>query len=153
MHIGYDKTKPYRSCFVTKLQKYKVLLQGVTKLLQFGKIKEISNLWNAFLADSADFCYKKKTYEWESYAFEINKINQSKYIDNIEFFYYNLTKKKTSLCLFTLQRIRRQDDIWTNKQKYIIDQLYHKTGWWGNLFGKNLRHSWCIYRQHSQNMQ
>ena len=46
----------------------------------------------------------------ESYAFKINEINWSKYIDNIEFFYYNLKKKKTCVCLFTLQRIRRRPD-------------------------------------------
>ena len=33
-------------------------------------------------------------YEGESYAFKINKINWSKYIDNIEFFQYNLKKER-----------------------------------------------------------
>ena len=42
-------------------------------------------------------------YEGESYAFKINKINQSKYIDNIDFFNYNFKKKQTHVCLFTLQ--------------------------------------------------
>ena len=44
-----------------------------------------------------DFGYRKNsiqtTYERESYAFKINKINRSKYIDNIEFFDYNLKRR------------------------------------------------------------
>ena len=35
------------------------LAVDVTKLSQFDKIKEISNLVNAILADSVDFGYKK----------------------------------------------------------------------------------------------
>ena len=71
-----------------------------------GDLLEFSDLANAILADSGDFSYKKNatqtTYVGESYAFKIDKINRSKYIDNIEFFDHNL-KKKTCLCLFTLQ--------------------------------------------------
>ena len=69
----------------------------VTKLSQFDKIKEISDLANAILANGVDFGYRKNsiqtTYERESYAFKINKINRSKYIDNIEFFDYNLKRR------------------------------------------------------------
>ena len=38
-------------------------------------------------------CYTNK-YQGSSYAFKINKINCRKYIDNIEFFYNNLKKKR-----------------------------------------------------------
>ena len=59
------------SCYVD-------LAVDVAKLLQFDKIKKISDLANVILADGVDFGYKKSaiqtTYEGESYAFEINKI-------------------------------------------------------------------------------
>ena len=35
----------------------------------------------------------QSTYEGESYASKINKINRSKYMDNFEFFDYNLKKE------------------------------------------------------------
>ena len=38
-------------------------------------------------------CHANK-YEGETYTFKINKINRSKYIDNIEFFYINLKKRR-----------------------------------------------------------
>ena len=69
-----------------------------TKLPQFGKIKEISDLANAILADGVDFGYKKNgvqlTFDNKTCYFRINKINQSSYIENIEFFEYNLKKKR-----------------------------------------------------------
>ena len=50
------------------------------------------------MADGIDFGYKKSAiqtrHERESYAFKIHKINQSKYIENIEFFDFNLKKKR-----------------------------------------------------------
>ena len=96
------------------MSRYVDFIVGVTKLLQFDKIKEVSDLSNAILADGVGFGYKKMLYKRhmkESYAFKkINEINWSKYIGNIEFFYYNLKKKKTCVCLFTLQRIRRRPD-------------------------------------------
>ena len=107
------KNKDY---YITSMSYYVDLAVDVAKLSQFDKIKKISDLANAILADGVDFGYKKNaiqtTYEGESYAFEINKINWSKYIGSVEFFYYNLKKKKISLCLFTLQRVaRRWDEI------------------------------------------
>ena len=63
------------SCYVD-------LTMDVTKLPQSDKIKEISDLANAILADGVDFVYKKNavetTYGGESYTFKINKINRSK---------------------------------------------------------------------------
>ena len=60
------------SCYVD-------LAVDVTKLSQFDKIKEISDLANAILANGVDFGYRKNsiqtTYERESYVFKINKIN------------------------------------------------------------------------------
>ena len=79
------------SCYVD-------LAVDVAKLSQFDKIKKVSDLANVILADGVDFGYKKNaiqtTYEGESYAFEINKINWSKYIGSVEFFYYNLKKRR-----------------------------------------------------------
>ena len=73
------------SCYVD-------LTVDVSKLHQSDKIKELSDLANAILADGVDSGYEKNaiqtTYEGETYTFKINKINQSKYIDNIEFFLY-----------------------------------------------------------------
>ena len=58
---------------------YVDLTIGVTKLTPSDKIKEISDLTNAILADSVDFGYKnyaiQTAYEGESYMFKINKIN------------------------------------------------------------------------------
>ena len=77
---------------------YVNLTVDVKKLPQFDKIKEASDLENAILADAVDFDYKttlyKTRYEEASYVFKFNKINRSKYIDNIEFFNYNLKKKR-----------------------------------------------------------
>ena len=78
------------SCYVD-------LTADVTKLPQFVKIKDISDLANAILADGVDFGYKKNvvqlTFENKTYYFRINKINRSSYIENIEFFNHNLKKK------------------------------------------------------------
>ena len=107
------KKKGKKDYYITSMSCYVDLAVDVTKLSQFDKIKEISDLANAILANGVDFGYRKNsiqtTYERESYAFKISKINRSKYIDNIEFFDYNL-KKKTCLCLFTLQRVTRRCD-------------------------------------------
>ena len=77
---------------------YVDLAVDVSKLSKFDKIKKMSDLANAIVADGVNFGYKKNaiqiTYEGESYAFKINKINQSKYIDNIEFFNYNLKRRR-----------------------------------------------------------
>ena len=82
--VIFKKNKDY---YITSMSCYVDLTVDVTKLPQFDKIKNISDLANAILAD---FGYKKnatqRRYEGESYAFKINKINRSKYIDNIEFF-------------------------------------------------------------------
>ena len=80
-------------------------------LCLFDKIKEISDLANATLADGVDFGYKKNmvqlTFDNKTYYFRIYKINQSSYFENIECFDYNLKKKKTRLYLFSIQRISR----------------------------------------------
>ena len=80
-------------------------------LCLFDKIKEIWDLANATLADGVDFGYKKNmvqlTFDNKTYYFRIYNINRSSYIENIEFFDYNLKKKKTRLYLFTIQRISR----------------------------------------------
>ena len=92
------------SCYVD-------LTNDVTKLLQFDKIKEISGLANAILADGVDFGYKKNveqlTFDNKTYYFRISKINRSSYNEKIEFFDYNLKKKKARSCLFPIQRISR----------------------------------------------
>ena len=76
---------------------YDDLVVDITKLLQFDKIKKISGLANAILADGLNFDYKKNTiqttYEGESYAIK-NKINRSKYIYKIEFFNYIFEKRR-----------------------------------------------------------
>ena len=70
----------------------------VTKLPQFDKIKEISDLANAILADGEDFGYKKNavqlTFDNKTYYFRMDKINRSSYIENIEFSNYNSKKKR-----------------------------------------------------------
>ena len=77
---------------------YVDLAIDVTKLPQFDKIKEMSDWANAILADGVDFGYKKNviylTFDNKTYYFRINKINQSSCIKNIEFFNYNLKKKR-----------------------------------------------------------
>ena len=79
------------SCYVD-------LAVDVTKLPQVDKIKEISDLANAILADGVGFGYKKNavqlTFDNKTYYFRINKINRSSYNENIEFFDYNLKKKR-----------------------------------------------------------
>ena len=79
------------SCYVD-------LAVDVTKLPQVDKIKEISDLANAILADGVGFGYKKNavqlTFDNKTYYFRINKINRSSYIENIEFSNYNLKKKR-----------------------------------------------------------
>ena len=78
------------SCYVD-------LTADVTKLPQFVKIKDISDLANAILADGVDFGYKKNvvqlTFDNKTYYFRIDRINRNSYIENIEFLNYNLKKK------------------------------------------------------------
>ena len=84
--------------YITSMSYYIHLTVDDTKLPQFGKIKEISDLANAILADGVDFGYKKNvvqlTFDNKTYYFRINKINRSSYIENIEFSNYNLKKKR-----------------------------------------------------------
>ena len=60
------KNKDY---YITSMSRYVDFIVGVTKLLQFDKIKEVSDLSNAILADGVGFGYKKNaiqtTYEGE----------------------------------------------------------------------------------------
>ena len=85
--------------------RYVNLTVDVTKLPQFDKIKEISDLVNTILADDVDFGYKKNviqlTFDNKTYYFRVNKIKRSSYIEKIEFFGYNLKKKK-GLFMFIL---------------------------------------------------
>ena len=66
------------------------------------------------MAGGVDFGYKKNViqtrYKGESYAFKINQIKRSKYIDNIEFFYYNL-KKKRLVYVYSLYKELKGDRI------------------------------------------
>ena len=48
-----------KSYYITSISCYVDLTTDVTKLPQFHKIKEISDLANAILADGVDFDYKK----------------------------------------------------------------------------------------------
>ena len=80
---------------------YVNLTADVTKLPQFDKIKEILDLVNAILADDVDFRYKKNVIQLKTYYFRVNKIRRSSYIEKIEFFGYNLKKKK-GLFMFIL---------------------------------------------------
>ena len=70
------------SCYVD-------LTVDVTKLPQFDKIKDISDLANAILVDGVDFGYKKNvvqlTFDNKTYYFRIDRINRNSYIENIEF--------------------------------------------------------------------
>ena len=79
------------SCYVN-------LTNDVTKLPQFDKIKNISDLANAILANGVDFGYKKNveqlTFDNKTYYFRISKINRSSYNEKIEFFDYNLKKNR-----------------------------------------------------------
>ena len=77
---------------------YVDLTVDVTKLPQFNKIKDTSDLANAILANGVDFGYKKNavqlTFDNKNYYFRINKINCSSDIEKIDFFDYNLKKKR-----------------------------------------------------------
>ena len=68
---------------------YLDLTVDVTKLPQFDKIKDISDLANAILVDGVDFGYKKNvvqlTFDNKTYYFRIDRINRNSYIENIEF--------------------------------------------------------------------
>ena len=93
--VIFKNNKDY---YITNMSCYIDLTVDVTKLPQFDKIKEISDLSNAILANGVDFGYKKNavqlTFGNKTYYFRINKINRSSYIENIEFFNYNLKKKR-----------------------------------------------------------
>ena len=84
--------------FITSMSCYVDLTIDVIQLPQFDKIKKISDLANAIWANSVVFGYKKNavqlTFDNKTYYFKINKINRSSYIKNIEFFDYNLKKKR-----------------------------------------------------------
>ena len=90
--------KKIKTIYITSMLCYVDLAIDVTKLPQFDKIKEMSDWANAVLADGVDFGYKKNviylTFDNKTYYFRINKINQSSCIKNIEFFNYNLKKKR-----------------------------------------------------------
>lgn len=74
------------------------LAVDVNKLPQFDKIKEIYDLSNAILAGGGNFGYKEQavqlSFDGRTYYFKNNKINRSNYIENIEFFEYNLKKRR-----------------------------------------------------------
>ena len=93
--VIFKNNKDY---YITNMSCYIDLTVDVTKLPQFDKIKEISDLSNAILANGVDFGYKKNavqlTFGNKTYYFRINKINRSSYIENIEFSNYNLKKKR-----------------------------------------------------------
>ena len=92
--VIFKNNKDY---YITNISCYTDLTVDVTKLPQFDKIKEISDLSNAILANGVDFGCKKNavqlTFGNKTYYFRINKINRSSYIENIEFFDHNLKKK------------------------------------------------------------
>ena len=92
--VIFKNNKDY---YITNISCYIDLTVDVTKLPQFDKIKEISDLSNAILANGVDFGCKKNavqlTFGNKTYYFRINKINRSSYIENIEFFDHNLKKK------------------------------------------------------------
>ena len=93
--VIFKNNKDY---YITNMSCYIDLTVDVTKLPQFDKIKEISDLSNAILANGVDFGYKKNavqlTFGNKTYYSRINKINRSSYIENIEFFDYSLKKKR-----------------------------------------------------------
>ena len=93
--VIFKNNKDY---YITNISCYIDLTVDVTKLPQFDKIKEISDLSNAILANGVDFGCKKNavqlTFGNKTYYFRINKINRSSYIENIEFSNYNLKKKR-----------------------------------------------------------
>ena len=93
--VIFKNNKDY---YITNMSCYIDLTVDVTKLPQFDKIKEISDLSNAILANGVDFGYKKNavqlTFGNKTYYFRINKINRSSYIENTEFSNYNLKKKR-----------------------------------------------------------
>ena len=89
--VIFKNNKDY---YITNMSCYIDLTVDVTKLPQFDKIKKVSDLSNAILANGVDFGYKKNevqlTFGNKTYYFRINKINRNSYIENIEFFDYNL---------------------------------------------------------------
>ena len=93
--VIFKNNKDY---YITNISCYIDLTVDVTKLPQFDKIKEISDLSNSILANGVDFGCKKNavqlTFGNKTYYFRINKINRSSYIENIEFSNYNLKKKR-----------------------------------------------------------
>ena len=71
-----QKNKEYH---IRSMPCYVDFTNDVTKLPQFDKIKEISDLENAILADGVDFGYKRNvvqlTFDNKTYYFRMNKIN------------------------------------------------------------------------------
>ena len=57
------KKKKKKDCYITSTLRYVDLTVDVKKLPQFDKIKEISDLSNAILADGVDFGYEKMLYK------------------------------------------------------------------------------------------
>ena len=58
--VIFKKNKDY---YITGMSYYVDLTADVTKLPQLDKIKEVSDLANAILADGVDFGYKKNAIE------------------------------------------------------------------------------------------
>ena len=58
--VIFKKNKDY---YIANMSCYVDLTVDVTKLPQFDKIKGISDLANAILADGVDFGYKKRLYK------------------------------------------------------------------------------------------
>ena len=58
--VIFKKNKDY---YINSMSCYIDLTVDVTKLPQFNKIKEISDIANAILADGVDFSYKKTLYK------------------------------------------------------------------------------------------
>ena len=71
-------------------------------------------------------------YEGESYAFKINKINQSKYIDNIDFFYYNFKKSRLTYVYLPykmgdgmkFERTNKNESLISSTIKLVDDLTY-----------------------------
>ena len=120
--VLFRKSKDY---YITSMSCYVDLTIDVTKLPQSDKIKEISDLVNAILAEGVDFCYKKNaiqtTYGGEINTFKINKINWSKYMDNIEFFDINLKKRRLAYVYSSYKELEGN----LNEQTKM-HQLYYK---------------------------
>ena len=119
MYSAVLSLKKNKDCFTTSMSCHVDLVVEVTKLSQFNKIKEISDLANAILADGVDFGYKKNavqlTFDGRTYYFRINKIKRSNYIENIEFFDYEL-KEKRLVYIYSLCKELESDGMKLSRQ-------------------------------------